>query len=1072
MHRCLKCNTEFEGNFCSNCGTKREDEKTCPQCGARLSGDAKFCNNCGHAFITVNTAPVAPVASKSASVVLGMRKSIYKIASKVLSFCFIVFTLVAILACFLPSAKSPEFSLDETTYGGETENIFQLITMDENMEGLKTSALVLGVFVVVAILISVVHWTIQNNDGLLKKQKISGDIYITNQTILVVFELLSALSILIVGIVLKNNIEKYGFGLVEPGVAIILWIVFSALALVILSAALTLTSYLCYTTPDIQREVGIKNAENRMPVALPDEACPNCGEKLRDLFCLGCRTQFQDANRPCEESNIFAKLYANLKAKLGRFAFFKLFCIVAVVALAIVLLITHPWDYFIHEKEVATIELDMTKQKVEEILGKPDKAREEDSIWYYFDGKFAKKHKKYQAVVEAGDLAAALEKYQEIAGTEHTVTMIKFKKDQVVEIIYDKEHFYNEFDWHDSASMLDRVSICEPIVGLYNETTDKFSLVTELYNCTYKADFSNGGFIKSKLSNYSPSLRNELSDDNKTISVSWEDEMFEYSFSASVVQNRFDSSGCYSLGEGVHSVAKGYFSSLEEQVLKLQISSSVEEISDDAWKALINLKAIAVSGNFVYTLQNDILYKGMKEIVWVSPSISGSVTIPEGVTNIERKFSNCANITEIILPASISNIQDNAFSNCTSLQKLSVNAASKFYLSQNGILYYDSGLSKSIICVPLKVSGNVNLPDGLFGIEDEFVGRQGITSISIPQSVRYINEGAFAGCSGLEAMTLPFVGSQRNEYSNKRPEGLFGYIFGREEYEGSVAVDQIYDVSESGGIVLSYSHRKSYLPKNLTKVTVTGGELYFGVFSNCTQLNEIVLKNATSVAPYAFMGCDNISGIVLPEGVTSIGDGAFKDCKKLTSVSIPSTITSVGENAFSGCSDLSYNQFDNAYYIGNSSQPYLVLMEAKSQEISSCNIHASTKILYQGAFYACTDLKSIVIPDKVVAVGGNVFSSCYSLTSIVLPQSLTQIGYFAFNSCDSLQAITIPANVNSIGICAFQHCYSLESITFVNPAGWQYYQNPSKPTDVSLDNPTRNATYFKNTYTDRNWKRN
>ncbi len=59
MHKCLNCNTEFEGKFCPECGTQWQEEKTCPQCGTTLAGNAKFCTECGYSFLqrTESSAP-------------------------------------------------------------------------------------------------------------------------------------------------------------------------------------------------------------------------------------------------------------------------------------------------------------------------------------------------------------------------------------------------------------------------------------------------------------------------------------------------------------------------------------------------------------------------------------------------------------------------------------------------------------------------------------------------------------------------------------------------------------------------------------------------------------------------------------------------------------------------------------------------------------------------------------------------------------------------------------------------------------------------------------------------------
>ena len=81
------------------------------------------------------------------------------------------------------------------------------------------------------------------------------------------------------------------------------------------------------------------------------------------------------------------------------------------------------------------------------------------------------------------------------------------------------------------------------------------------------------------------------------------------------------------------------------------------------------------------------------------------------------------------------------------------------------------------------------------------------------------------------------------------------------------------------------------------------------------------------------------------------------------------------------------------------------------------------------AFYSCTSLKSIEIPNSVTSIDSEAFYNCDSLTSIEIPNSVTSIGYNAFFSCSSLASITIPNSVTSIGNSAFQYCTSLASVT-------------------------------------------
>ena len=106
-----------------------------------------------------------------------------------------------------------------------------------------------------------------------------------------------------------------------------------------------------------------------------------------------------------------------------------------------------------------------------------------------------------------------------------------------------------------------------------------------------------------------------------------------------------------------------------------------------------------------------------------------------------------------------------------------------------------------------------------------------------------------------------------------------------------------------------------------------------------------------------------------------------------------------------------------------------ILSNTYKDGVGVIEFNAPITTIGEKAFYGCTRLTSITIPDSVTTIGNYAFQRCDSLTSVTIPDSVTTIGDCAFSYCDSLTSVTIPDSVTSIGEGAFWNCNNLTSVT-------------------------------------------
>ena len=196
-------------------------------------------------------------------------------------------------------------------------------------------------------------------------------------------------------------------------------------------------------------------------------------------------------------------------------------------------------------------------------------------------------------------------------------------------------------------------------------------------------------------------------------------------------------------------------------------------------------------------------------------------------------------------------------------------------------------------------------------------------------------------------------------------------------------------------------------------------------FSQCTSLESVNIPNGIDVIEFnTFYGCSSLKSVTIPDSVTSIREMAFINCSSLESLTIPDSVTELGQDALTGCSKILTVENGVSYFDD-------ILLSCDSN-ITSATIKPGTKLIGSEAFFACSALESVSIPNSVTTIGSSAFYYCSSLESINIPNGVTTIGSGAFSDCTSLESINIPNSVTTIGSSAFYRCTSLESINIPN----------------------------------------
>ena len=440
-----------------------------------------------------------------------------------------------------------------------------------------------------------------------------------------------------------------------------------------------------------------------------------------------------------------------------------------------------------------------------------------------------------------------------------------------------------------------------------------------------------------------------------------------------------------------------------------------------------------------------------------------SITIPNSVTSIgEHAFYYCSGLTSVIIPNSVTSIAYDAFESCSGLKKSAYpssisnpfdNGIAIMY-SANGNYSYEDGCiwseDKSGLYFVPYIEGEFIVPNSVTYIRNNaFEGCSGLTSVTLGSSVSSIGTNAFKGCSEIKTYTVEnpqpptFKSFPSYDAEVIVPEGsLTDYVFSDwgkftnlKDTKGLAAnrfTDDVFNYRVYGDkkVMLMPGNYSDMSSASIPERVVYNDEFQFvtaiasDAFKNCTNITTLTLpKRLDKICDGAFEGCTGLTSINFPETLTSIGASAFKGCKGLSTISYPESLTSIGDYAFQGCTSLTDLTFNNQL---NSIGNYAF---QGCNGLTNLTFNNQLNSIGNYAFQDCKGLTGLTFNNQLNSIGDYAFSNCTGLTDLTFNNQLNSIGNYAFSYCAGLTKLVFPESLVSIGGNAFRDCTALTGVT-------------------------------------------
>ena len=447
----------------------------------------------------------------------------------------------------------------------------------------------------------------------------------------------------------------------------------------------------------------------------------------------------------------------------------------------------------------------------------------------------------------------------------------------------------------------------------------------------------------------------------------------------------------------------------------LQIPDSVTEMDFSAFASNFNLRQVTIGAgldriaeyafNSCLSLNKIVIPSGITEIGGCAFAGSGlrEVCFAEDsqLTQISDGSFFGTQLVSVDIPATVHTIGESAFGS-TPLKTVTFGSNSQLRVIGAKAFY------------GCRMLPTIALPDGLETIGELAFASTGLQSITVPASVKELGAGAFAYCQQLpnvevEGANEAYVDENGVVYTADH-RIIHTYPAGKTE--------STYTVLDTAYAVEKYAFAGT---ENLTTVVLCEGmeELRERAFHSSGIDYMEIPDSVIQISRYTFAECWDLSTVTFSENVriARLSYAAF-GYSGLTSFRVPANVSTMGQKVFEGCKNLTQITFASgskleslsAYQFSGCENLLSVVFEPGS---------ALTSIQAHG-LEGMDKLVTIDFGDAAVTnVDNFAFRFCTSLTEVNLPDSLLSIGRYAFYGCKQMTVLQIPANVEHIGSYAF-----------------------------------------------------